>query len=451
MRIAVIGSGYVGLVSGTCFAEFGVHVTCVDMDKSKIEMLNSGQVPIYEPGLDQLIKSNIEKKHLSFTTNLKDAVENADVVFIAVGTPSRRGDGHADLSYVYAAAEEIAFHLKGYTVVATKSTVPVGTGSEVLEIIRSKNPAADFDMVSNPEFLREGSAIEDFMRPDRIVIGSSSERASEVMRQLYRPLYLSETPIVFTSLQTAELIKYASNAFLATKIAFINEMADICEKCDADVQDVARGMGLDKRIGKKFLNAGPGYGGSCFPKDTLAMMRTAQQFGANSAIVETVVHSNDRRKKKMSERIVAACGGTLKDKKIAVLGLTFKPNTDDMRDSPSLDIIPALQLHGAKITAFDPQGMKEARHLLENITYVDDPYQAMEEASAIVIITEWNEFRALDLDEVKKRLLKPVIVDLRNIYLPHEMQEKGFDYISIGRKNIKPLQHIEKNTSDRVA
>jgi UDPglucose 6-dehydrogenase len=435
MRVAVIGSGYVGLVSGTCFAEFGVQVTCVDKDQSKIQMLNQGQIPIYEPGLSALIERNIEK-HLSFTTDLAHAVAHADVVFIAVGTPSRRGDGHADLSYVYAAAEEIAKHLQGYTVIATKSTVPVGTGREVKEIIRTTNPAADFDMVSNPEFLREGSAIEDFMRPDRVVIGCESERAEKVMRQLYRPLYLLETPMVFTTLQTAELIKYAANAFLATKIAFINEMADICEKCDANVQDVAKGIGLDKRIGNKFLHAGPGYGGSCFPKDTLAMVRTAQQFEAPASIVEAVVESNARRKRQMAERVVAACGGSVKGKKIGVLGLTFKPNTDDMRDSPSLEILLVLQDKGALISAFDPQGMKEAQHMLKGITFAKDPYETMDDAEALVIITEWNEFRALDLDEVKKRLKMPVVVDLRNIYPPQEMAEKGFTYLSIGRAPV---------------
>jgi UDPglucose 6-dehydrogenase len=438
MRIAIIGSGYVGLVSGACFAEFGVHVTCIDKDVHKIHRLNRGEVPIFEPGLADLMRRNVDKKHLFFTTDLSDAVAQADVVFIAVGTPSRRGDGHADLSYVYAAAREIAMHLKGYTVIATKSTVPVGTGREVQAIIRQENPEAVFDMVSNPEFLREGSAIEDFMRPDRVVIGCETERAASIMRQLYRPLYLLETPMVFTNLQTAELIKYAANAFLATKIAFINEMADLCEKCEADVQDVAKGMGLDKRIGGKFLHAGPGYGGSCFPKDTLAMVRTAQQFGAPTSIVEAVVNSNHRRKQRMAERIIDACGGTVAHKKIAILGLTFKPNTDDMRESPSLDIIPALQAQGAQVVAFDPQGMGEARHLLENVTYAGDPYEAMDGADALVIITEWNEFRALDLGEVKKRLKVPLVVDLRNIYPPHEMAEKGFAYISIGRKAVMP-------------
>ena len=433
MHIAVIGSGYVGLVSGACFAEFGVHVTCVDKDAHKIDALNRGQIPIYEPGLEDLIARNKNKGHITFTTDIKSAVSHADVVFIAVGTPSRRGDGHADLSYVYAAAQEIAVHLNDYTVIATKSTVPVGTGRKVENIIRQHNAHADFDMVSNPEFLREGSAIGDFMRPDRVVIGCTSERAAQTMRQLYRPLYLIETPMVFTSLQTAELIKYAANAFLATKIAFINEMADICEQCDADVQDVAKGMGLDKRIGNKFLHAGPGYGGSCFPKDTLALVRTAQQFGKPSSIVEAVVSSNDHRKQSMVDRVLYACNGSVQDKKIGILGLTFKPNTDDMRDSPSLDILPRLIQNGAAVVAFDPQGLKEAQHMLPGVDFVDNAYAAMDNVDALVIITEWNEFRALDLDRMKSLMKQPVVIDLRNIYPPYEMLEHGFSYHSIGR------------------
>ena len=433
MQIAVVGSGYVGLVSGACFAEFGVHVTCVDKDADKIAALNRGQIPIYEPGLDELILRNRDKGHIVFTTDLKTAVSDADVVFIAVGTPSRRGDGHADLSYVYAAAQEIALYIKDYTVIATKSTVPVGTGREVEAIIRKTNPQADFDMVSNPEFLREGSAIGDFMRPDRVVIGCHTERAAQVMRQLYRPLYLIETPMVFTSLQTAELIKYAANAFLATKIAFINEMADICEQCDADVHDVAKGMGLDKRIGNKFLHAGPGYGGSCFPKDTLALVRTAQQFGKPSSIIEAVVASNDHRKRHMAERVIMACGGSVTNKKIGVLGLTFKPNTDDMRDSPSLEILPQLQQQGATIIAYDPQGVREAEHMLPMVQFATSPYEAMEGIDALVIITEWNEFRALNPVRMKSLMKQPVIVDLRNIYSAHEMIEHGFVYYSIGR------------------
>jgi len=433
MRVAIIGTGYVGLVSGACFSEFGVDVVCVDKDKNKIERLKDGIMPIFEPGLEDLVGKNVEAGHLSFTTELKDAVKEADAVFIAVGTPTRRGGGHADLSYVYAAAEEIAGMLDGYTVVVTKSTVPVGTGDEVERIIRETRPDADFDVVSNPEFLREGAAINDFMRPDRVVIGTSSERAQEVMRHLYRPLHLIETPILFTQRQTAELIKYAANTFLAAKITFINEIADLCEKVGADVQDVAKGIGLDGRIGSKFLHAGPGYGGSCFPKDTLALVHTARDVGSPLRIIETVVDINDKRKKQMAQRVVDACDGTLEGKSIAVLGLTFKPNTDDMRDSPSLDIVPALQEAGATIRAYDPEGMDEAKELLENITWCDDPYEAMEQADALVIITEWNAFRALDFERIKSLMISPVMVDLRNIYNHDEMDEAGFDYHCLGR------------------
>jgi UDPglucose 6-dehydrogenase len=433
MRVTMIGSGYVGLVSGACFSEFGVHVTCVDLDRDKIARLKRGEIPIFEPGLDQLVASNMEAGRLSFTTDMAPAVAGADAVFIAVGTPSRRGDGHADLSYVYAAAEEIARALDGYTVIVTKSTVPVGTGDEVEKIIRQARPDAEFDVVSNPEFLREGSAIGDFMRPDRVVIGTLSEQAQDVMRELYRPLYLTETPILFTARQTAELTKYAANSFLAVKITFINEIADLCEKVGANVQDVARGIGLDGRIGSKFLHAGPGYGGSCFPKDTLALVRTAEQAGAPVRIVETVVGINDTRKKEMAERVIEACGGSVEGKAIAVLGLTFKPNTDDMRDAPSLDIVPALQAAGASVRAFDPEGMDEATKLLDDVVRCDDAYQAMEGADAVVIITEWNQFRLLDLKRVRSLLKQPVMVDLRNIYKPEEMTAAGFRYYSIGR------------------
>ncbi|MGE5505270.1 MAG: UDP-glucose dehydrogenase family protein [Actinomycetota bacterium] len=433
MRIAMIGTGYVGLVSGTCFSEFGIHVTGVDKDERKIQLLEQNVMPIYEPGLDELVASNVKAGRLEFTTDLKSAVKAADAVFIAVGTPSRRGDGHADLSYVYGAAEEIADALDGYTVIVTKSTVPVGTGDEVERIIRERRPDAEFDVVSNPEFLREGSAINDFMRPDRVVIGTESDRARAVMKQLYRVLYLIETPIVFTSRRTSELIKYAGNTFLATKITFINEIADLCEKVGANVHDVAKGIGLDGRIGKKFLHPGPGYGGSCFPKDTLALVRTARDYDAPLKIVETVVAVNDERKKRMADKVVAACGGSVKGKTVAVLGLTFKPNTDDMRDSPSLDIVPALVEAGAKVRAFDPEGMTEAKKMLPQIEYCDDAYATMPGADCLVIVTEWNEFRALDLDRVKTLLGKPAVVDLRNVYAPDEMREAGFTYISIGR------------------
>ncbi|NFV81384.1 UDP-glucose dehydrogenase family protein [Magnetospirillum aberrantis] len=433
MRIAMIGTGYVGLVSGTCFSEFGIEVVCVDKDARKIDLLHQNVMPIYEPGLDQLVADNVKAGRLSFTTDLKAAVRDADAVFIAVGTPSRRGDGHADLSYVYAAAEEIADAMDGYTVVVTKSTVPVGTGDEVEAIIRKRRPDAEFDVVSNPEFLREGSAINDFMRPDRVVIGTDCDRARAVMKQLYRVLYLIETPIVFTSRRTSELIKYAGNTFLATKITFINEIADLCEKVGANVHDVARGIGLDGRIGKKFLHAGPGYGGSCFPKDTLALVKTARDYDAPLKIVETVVAVNDARKKAMAEKVVAACGGSVKGKTVAVLGLTFKPNTDDMRDSPSLDIVPALVEAGADVRAFDPEGMEEAKKLLPTITYCDDAYATLAGADCAVIITEWNEFRALDIGRMKSLLTNPVVVDLRNVWDPAEMRDSGFTYISIGR------------------
>ena len=433
MRIAVIGTGYVGLVSGACFSEFGLDVVCVDRNAAKIAGLKAGKIPIFEPGLEALVENNVRAGRLSFSTDIKVSVKGADAVFIAVGTPSRRGDGHADLSHVHEAAREIAEAIDHYTVVVTKSTVPVGTGREVARIIRETRPSADFDVASNPEFLREGSAIGDFMRPDRVVIGADSDLAREVIRRLYRPLYLIETPVVFTSIETAELIKYAANTFLATKITFINEIADLCEKVGADVNDVARGIGLDGRIGRKFLHAGPGYGGSCFPKDTLALVKTAQDCGAPLKIVETVVAVNDARKQAMAQRVVAALGGSVKGKTVAALGLTFKPNTDDMRDSPSLGILPALQKAGANVRAFDPEGMAEARKLMPDLTYCRDAYDCMTGADALVIITEWNEFRALDLARVKSLLRQPILIDLRNVYNPVEMAEAGFRYSSIGR------------------
>ncbi|WOR13968.1 UDP-glucose/GDP-mannose dehydrogenase family protein [Hyphomonas sp. FCG-A18] len=433
MRVAMIGTGYVGLVSGACFADFGHVVTCVDKDASKIDRLHEGIMPIYEPGLDKLVETNVQEERLFFTTEAKDAIADADAVFIAVGTPSRRGDGHADLSYVYAAAEEIAKLMTGFTVVVTKSTVPVGTGDEVEAIIRKTNPDADFAVVSNPEFLREGAAIGDFKRPDRVVVGTDNEQAKEVMRELYRPLYLNETPIVFTNRRTSELIKYAANAFLAVKITFINEMADLCEKVGANVQEVSKGIGLDGRIGPKFLNAGPGYGGSCFPKDTLALTKTANDHNSPVRIVDTVVEVNAARKKAMADKVIAAMGGDVSGKTIGILGLAFKPNTDDMRDAPSLDIIPALIAAGATIKAYDPESMEEASHMMEGINYAKNPYEALEGADAMVIITEWNQFRALDLDRVKDTLNGNVVVDLRNIYEASDMAKRGFAYTSIGR------------------
>ena len=431
MRIAMIGTGYVGLVSGACLSEFGHEVVCIDKDASKVATLRAGGIPIFEPGLDEVVAANVKSGRLSFETDLARGVAGAAAVFIAVGTPSRRGDGHADLSYVYAAAEEIAKALTGYAVVVTKSTVPVGTSRKVEEIIKKARPDAAFDMASNPEFLREGSAIEDFRRPDRVIVGCDTERAREAMREVYRPLFLNETPILFTSRETSELIKYAANAFLATKITFINEMADICEKVGGDVQDVARGIGLDGRIGKKFLHAGPGYGGSCFPKDTLALVQTAQELGAPSRIVEAVVEVNDRRKLDMAKKVEAAFGG-VKGKTIAVLGLTFKPNTDDMRDAPSLVIVPYLQAAGATIRAYDPEGHKEAAKHMQ-LDYRKDTYDALDGADGVVILTEWNEFRALDFDRVKKTLKTPLMVDLRNIYRPAQMRDAGFQYVSVGR------------------
>jgi UDPglucose 6-dehydrogenase len=433
MHVAVIGTGYVGLVSGACFSEFGVNVVCVDKEAGKIARLQRGEMPIYEPGLDQLVESNVRAGRLTFSTDTATAVAGADAVFIAVGTPSRRGDGHADLSYVFGAAEEIAAALAGYAVIVTKSTVPVGTGREVERILRKVRPDGKFDVVSNPEFLREGSAIGDFMRPDRVVIGAESERAREVMRALYRPLFLIETPMLFTAIETAELIKYAANTFLAAKITFINEIADLCEKVGADVQDVAKGIGLDGRIGRKFLHAGPGYGGSCFPKDCRALVRTAQEVGAPLSIIETVVRVNDARKDGMAAKVIQGCGGAVAGKTLAVLGLTFKPNTDDMRESPSLAIVPALQAAGATIRAYDPEGMSEARKLMPDVTYCANSYETMDGADALVLVTEWNEFRALDLDRVKALLRSPTVIDLRNIYKPADMADAGFRYISVGR------------------
>ena len=436
MRIAMIGTGYVGLVSGACLSEFGHSVVCVDKETAKVAALRAGTIPIFEPRLDEVVATNAKAGRLSFETDIAKAVRGADAVFIAVGTPSRRGDGHADLSYVYAAAEEIARALSGYAVIVTKSTVPVGTSREVEKIIQKLRPDVEFDMASNPEFLREGSAIDDFRRPDRVVVGCDTDRAREVMREVYRPLYLHETPILFTSRESAELIKYAANAFLATKITFINEMADICEKVGADVQDVSRGIGLDGRIGSKFLHAGPGFGGSCFPKDTLALRKTAQDLGAPAQIVEAVIAVNDARKLVMAQKIERAFGGA-KGKTIAVLGLTFKPNTDDMRDAPSLVIVPYLQEKGAAIRAFDPEGTKEARKLL-NVELCDDAYEALKGADGVVILTEWNEFRALDIARMKSLLRTPLMVDLRNIYRPSQMAAQGFTYVSVGRATVGP-------------
>ena len=429
----MVGTGYVGLVSGVCFADFGHDVICVDKDPEKIETLNNGGIPIYEPGLDALVAKNVKAHRLSFTTDLKAAMKNADAVFIAVGTPSRRGDGYADLSYVYAATEEIAQHMDGFTVVVTKSTVPVGTGDEVEKILAKHHDAESFAVVSNPEFLREGAAISDFKRPDRVVVGTENAKAKKVMRSIYRPLFINETPIVFTSRRTSELIKYAANSFLATKITFINEMADLCEAVGANVQEVAKGIGLDKRIGSKFLHAGPGYGGSCFPKDTLALARTAEEANVSLSIVSSVVDANEARKRRMANKIIDALGGDLTGKTIAVLGLAFKPNTDDMRDAPSLTIIPRLQDKGARIRAYDPEAMTEAKELLNGVTYMEGPYRCLQGADALVIITEWDEFRALDMHRVKTALTAPDVIDLRNIYQPEAMRAAGFNYTSIGR------------------
>lgn len=434
MKIVVIGSGYVGLVSGTCFAEFGHFVTCVDKDEQKIKNLKKGIIPIYEPGLDDMVKENIASGRLSFTTEPKNALAEADAVFIAVGTPtSRRGDGYADLTYVYAVAKEIAPLLKKYTVIVDKSTVPVGTAKEVKRIIKEVNPQADFDVASNPEFLREGAAIDDFMRPNRVVVGAENEKAKEVMREIYKPLYLIETPIVFTNLQTAELIKYASNGFLAAKISFINEIANLCEAIGANVVDLAKGMGLDNRIGKKFLHAGPGYGGSCFPKDTLALARIAQEHGSPIRVIETVIEVNAAQKARMVGKIRKALSGSEAGKTIAVLGLTFKPETDDMRDSPALTILPALMEKGAKIVATDPHGMEEAKKIMPEINYVSDIYETVKDADAVILMTEWNEYRSLDLEKLKKLMKGNVFVDLRNVYEPEVIRKAGFEYTGVGR------------------
>ena len=433
MRIAMIGAGYVGLVSGACFADFGHRVSCIDKDADRIAVLERGEIPIFEPGLTQLVASNIAAGRLDFAIDLKRAVSGADAVFIAVGTPSRRGDGHADLSYVHAAAREIATNLSGFTVVVTKSTVPVGTGDEVERIIRQINPTADVVVVSNPEFLREGAAIRDFKYPDRIIIGTNDERARKVLAEIYRPLYLNQAPIMYTCRRTAELIKYAANAFLATKITFINEIADLAERVGADVQEIARGIGLDNRIGSKFLHAGPGFGGSCFPKDTRALMKTAQDRDVPLRIIEAVLYVNDNRKRAMARKVASALGGNVHNKVIGVLGLTFKPNTDDMREAPSISLIAALVDMGAIVRAYDPSGMQQARNELPEIIYCEDPYGLARGADALVIVTEWEQFRALDLKRLKEVMAQPVIVDLRNIYRPEEMSKHGFIYESIGR------------------
>jgi len=433
MHIAMIGTGYVGLVSGACFSDFGHDVVCVDKDERKIEALRRGVMPIYEPGLDQLVERNVRDGRLSFTTDLAAGVADAEAVFIAVGTPSRRGDGHADLSYVFGAAEEIAGALTRPAVVVTKSTVPVGTGDEVERILREKAPEAKAWVVSNPEFLREGAAIEDFKRPDRIVVGIEDEEAAEILREIYRPLYLNKAPLLFTSRRTAELTKYAANAFLATKITFINEIADLCELVDADVQDVARGIGLDNRIGAKFLHAGPGYGGSCFPKDTLALLKTAEDHEAPLRIVESVVKVNDARKRAMGRKVIQALGGEARGRTVAVLGLTFKPNTDDMRDAPSISIVQALQDAGANVRGYDPEGMEQARPLMEGVEFSDNPYAAAAGADAVVLVTEWDVLRALDLERLAGTMAQPIFVDLRNVYPPEEVEQAGLRWYGIGR------------------
>jgi UDPglucose 6-dehydrogenase len=439
MHITMIGGGYVGLVSGACFAEFGTDVTVVETDARKLAALTEGRMPIYEPGLDKLVLENVKAGRLAFTGDLTAAVRGAEAVFIAVGTPTRRGDGHADLTYVYAAAEQVARALTGYAVIVTKSTVPVGTSRAIAEIVSTVRPDLDFDVASNPEFLREGNAIGDFMRPDRVVIGAESDRAREVLGRLYRPLYLIEAPIVFTGIETAELTKYAANAFLAMKVTFINEMADLCEKVGADVHDIARGIGLDGRIGRKFLHPGPGYGGSCFPKDTLALVRTAQDYGAPSRLVEATVAVNDARKSNMAMRVIHACGGTVRGKTIALLGLTFKPETDDMRDAPALSIVARLAGDGAVIRAFDPEGMEQARLLLpDSVRYCRDAFDAAQGADALVLITEWNEFRALSPTRLRDTMRGRVLIDLRNVYDPVAMRQAGFDYHCVGRPDLPP-------------
>ncbi|TDX26086.1 UDP-glucose dehydrogenase family protein [Rhodovulum visakhapatnamense] len=437
MKIAMVGTGYVGLVSGVCFSDFGHEVVCIDKDPRKIEMLMRGEVPIYEPGLEDVMARNVAAGRLSFTGDLAAAVAGADAVFIAVGTPTRRGDGHADLSYVMAAAEEIAKALTGYCVIVTKSTVPVGTNRQVAEVVSKANPAAEFDVASNPEFLREGAAIDDFMRPDRVVVGVESDLARAVMSDIYRPLFLREFPIVYTDLESAEMIKYAANAFLATKITFINEMAMLCERVGADIKAVSKGMGLDGRIGNKFLHAGPGYGGSCFPKDTNALARIGQDHASPCAITETVIEVNDRVKRRMIDKLVDLCGGSVNGKAVAVLGVTFKPNTDDMREAPSLTIVPALVGSGAKVRVVDPQGRREGEHLLPGVDWVEDPYAAATGADALVILTEWNEFRALDLGQMARSMATPRLADLRNIYPPEDVRAAGFEaYVAVGRRGF---------------
>jgi len=432
MRLAVIGCGYVGLVSGACFADFGHVVTCVDRDEAKVAALKRGEIPIFEPGLDDLVAANVRGQRLFFSQDIGEAVRGAEVVFIAVGTPSRRGDGHADLSFVYSAAREIAAALDGFTVVVTKSTVPVGAGDEVERIISESRPDADFVVVSNPEFLREGAAISDFKRPDRIVVGTTDERARAVMSEIYRPLNLNQPPLFFVDRRTSELVKYAANAFLATKITFINEIADLCEKVGANVQDVARGIGMDNRIGSKFLHAGPGYGGSCFPKDTLALVKTGQDADSPLRIIETVAAVNEQRKRGMAKKVIAACGGSVRGKTIALLGLAFKPNTDDMRDAPSLAIVTALEDAGAKVRAHDPAGMDQARAQLPDVTLCTDPYECARGAEALVIVTEWDAFRALDFKRLAELMASPSIVDLRNVYRPEDVRRRGFRYVGIG-------------------
>jgi UDPglucose 6-dehydrogenase len=434
VRIAMIGTGYVGLVSGACFSDFGHEVVCVDKDARKIELLHQNVMPIYEPGLAELVASNVQAGRLSFTTSLAEGVKGADAVFIAVGTPSRRGDGHADLSYVFAAAEEIAAALDGPAVIVTKSTVPVGTGDEVERIVARIAPDKGVKVVSNPEFLREGAAIEDFKRPDRVVIGSEDEGASQVMRDIYRPLSLNQSaPLLFTGRRTAELIKYAANAFLAVKITFINEIADLCEQVGADVQEVSRGIGMDNRIGRKFLNAGPGYGGSCFPKDTLALLKTADDNETPLRIVEATVQVNDQRKRAMGRKVIKAMGGEVRDKTVAILGLTFKPNTDDMRDAPSIAVIQTLQDAGARVKAYDPEGVEQARQVLNDVEFAASPYAAAEGADALVIVTEWDAFRALDLGRIKSLLNQPLLIDLRNIYTAAEAQRAGLELVGVGK------------------
>lgn len=442
MRIAMIGTGYVGLVSGVCFSDFGHDVICVDKDPEKIAMLERGEVPIYEPGLDELMAKNVKNGRLTFTQDLKAAVADADAVFIAVGTPTRRGDGHADLTFVYAAAEEIANAITGYTVVVTKSTVPLGTNRQVKQVIRKTNPKADYDVASNPEFLREGAAIDDFMRPDRVVVGVQSDRAKDVMDGIYRPLSLRDFPVIYTDLESAEMIKYAANAFLATKITFINEIAGLCERTGADVKQVAKGMGMDGRIGDKFLHAGPGYGGSCFPKDTSALARMGQEHAVPMQITETVIKVNDEIKRRMIDKVMDLCDGTVNGKVIAILGVTFKPNTDDMRDAPALTIVPALVGGGAKVRVVDPQGHREAEEMLPGVHWLDDAYKAANNADVVVLLTEWNEFRALDLKRLAKKMTTPRMADLRNIYSAKDAKRAGFEvYVSIGRKDM--INHSE--------